>query len=211
MSLRLPDTGAEVLADGRRMVLSAQRNAGPILEVLRAEAPRQGRLLEIGAGSGLHSALFAEALPGLDWQPTDLDPANFRSITAWSAQSLGRIRPPLQLDATRPGWADALGRFEAVLLVNLLHLIPEAGAGEVLKGVARVLTPGGTAFLYGPFLRDGQPTSPGDAAFDASLRSQDPSIGYKDVAWAEGLLRAEGLTVYRRVMPANNLMLIARV
>jgi hypothetical protein len=34
MVLKLPDSGAEVLADGRRMVPSAARNAGPILAVL---------------------------------------------------------------------------------------------------------------------------------------------------------------------------------
>jgi hypothetical protein len=210
VSLRLPDTGAQVLPDGRRQTPSAERNAGPILEVLLADAPQDGRLLEIAAGSGLHSARFAAALPGLDWQPTDLDPGNFGSITAWAAQSTGRIRPPLQLDATRAGWTAGLGRYDAVLMVNLLHLIPAAGAETLLAGLAEVLHPGGTAFLYGPFLRGGQATSPGDAAFDASLRAQDPAIGYKDLAWVEARLRGAGLRVVVREMPANNLMLVVR-
>ncbi|MDZ4094834.1 MAG: DUF938 domain-containing protein, partial [Paracoccaceae bacterium] len=56
MSLNLPDTGAEVSPDGRRHAPSARRNAGPILAVLHAEAPMQGRLLELASGSGQHAA-----------------------------------------------------------------------------------------------------------------------------------------------------------
>ena len=210
MSLVLPDSGAEVLADGRRMPKSSQRNAAAILQVLRSEAPAQGRMLELAAGAGVHSALFAEALSGLNWQPTDLDPGHFGSITAWAAQSAGRIRATLVLDATREGWTSGLGRFDAVLLVNLLHLIPSAGAEVLLAGLPEVLATDGTAFLYGPFLRDGQATSPGDAAFDASLRAQDPSIGYKDLGWVTARLALAGLGVSLREMPANNLMLVVR-
>ena len=77
---------------------------------------------------------------------------------------------------------------------------------ELPKALAR----GGTACLYGPFLRNGKPTSDGDAAFDASLRAQDPSIGYKDLAWVQDRLAAGGLAVAVTEMPANNLMLVAR-
>lgn len=210
MALKLPDTGAEVLADGRRMVPSAARNAGPILQVLQ-EAGVTGRLLEIASGSGLHAGVMAAELPGVDWQPTDVEPGNFGSIAAWAAQSGGTIRPPRVLDVTRAGWGAGLGRFRAVLCVNLLHLVPEPGAAAFLDGLGAVVEPGGAVFLYGPFLRDGQATSPGDAAFDASLRAQDPSIGYKDVAWVEERLRAQGFAVDRRAMPANNLMLRAQV
>jgi hypothetical protein len=210
VSLRLPDSGAEVLPDGRRCPKSSQRNAEPILQVLHEVAPQQGRVLELAAGSGLHSALFAQALPGLDWQPSDLEPDNFTSIVAWSAQSAGRIRPPMVLDATATGWTDGLGPFDLVLAVNLLHLIPQAGAGRLLAGLPGVLAPGGVALVYGPFLRDGVATSPGDAAFDASLRAQNAAIGYKDLAWVIGQLVAGELRVDVRAMPANNLMLVAR-
>lgn len=209
MALKLPDTGAEVLANGRRMVLSAARNAGPILEVLRAEGVT-GRLLEIASGSGLHAGVMAGELPGVDWQPTDVEPGNSGSIAAWARQSGGTIRPPRALNVTRAGWGAGLGRFRAVLCVNLLHLVPEAGAAAFLDGLGAVVEPGGAVFLYGPFLRDGRATSPGDAAFDASLRAQDPAIGYKDVAWVEARLRAQGLRVARQEMPANNLMVIAQ-
>lgn len=208
MTLRLPDTGAAVLPDGRRLVPSADRNAAPILEVLHGLG-LTGRLLEIASGAGLHAARMAGPL-GLIWQPTDVDPANFASIRAWSATSAAAILPPVLLDATQPGWAGTTGRWDAILLVNLLHLILAAAVETLLAELAHALAPQGTACLYGPFLRDGQPTSPGDAAFDASLRAQDPAIGYKDLAWVTGLLSAAGLVVDVVPMPANNLMLIAR-
>lgn len=208
MRLTLPDTGAEVLPDGRRMVPSAARNAGPILEVLKGLG-LTGRLLEIASGSGLHAAQMAEPL-GLIWQPSEVDVANFASIEAWSATSDAQILPPILLDATRPGWAATLQPCDAILLVNLLHLIPERAAATLLAELTLALALSGTACLYGPFLRDGQPTSPGDAAFDASLRAQDPSIGYKDLAWVISLLAESGLATTVIDMPANNLMLIAR-
>lgn len=210
MALNLPDTGAEVMADGRRMVPSAARNAGPILAALQG-AGFTGLLLEIASGSGLHAGVMAAELPGVEWQPSDLDPGNFGSIAAWAAQSPGRIRPPLALDATRPGWGAGLGRFDAVLCVNLLHLIPVPGATALLRGLADVLAPEGRLFLYGPFLRNGAATSPGDAAFDASLRAQDPAIGYKDAGWVEAQLQAAGVVLRRQEMPANNLLLLGRL
>ena len=210
MKLKLPDSGAEVLADGRRMVPSAARNAEPILAVLKAHAPQTGRMLELAAGSGLHTAAFSSALPGLLWQPSDVDEGNFASIRAWSATSAGQVLPPVRLDAGRPGWEGDWPARDALLVVNLLHLIAVPAAAAVLAGIAAALAPAGTAFLYGPFLRDGAATSPGDAAFDAALRRQDPAIGYKDLAWVTGELARAGLGVSVLAMPANNLMLVAR-
>ncbi len=96
-----------------------------------------------------------------------------------------------------------------IVLVNLLHLISTPEAATVLTEVAAALAPGGIFALYGPFLRDGTATSEGDAVFDASLRAQDPAIGYKDVIWTCAHLVAAGLSHVETVaMPANNLLLI---
>ncbi|MCE6959743.1 DUF938 domain-containing protein [Cereibacter sphaeroides] len=209
MSLRLPDSDAPESPDGRRHAPSAERNAEAILAVLQAEAPK-GRLLEIASGTGQHAARFARALPALDWQPSDLDPGNLRSIAAWRAHAAApNLRAPIVLDAARPGWS-ADHRADAILIVNLLHLIPEPAAATVLAEAAAALLPCGRLFLYGPFLRDGRATSEGDAAFDASLRAQDPDVGYKDSRWVEERLAAAGLVSRWTSMPANNLMLVAR-
>lgn len=209
MSLRLPDSGAGTTPDGRRHAPSAERNAAPILSVLRDVLPPGGRLLELASGTGQHAARLAAELAGWHWHPTDVNPENFGSIAAWAATSPGRIAPPVVLDAGQPGWAAGWNGLDAALVVNLLHLIPEAAAINVLDGMAAAVRTGGLVLVYGPFLRDGRPTSEGDAAFDASLRAQDPAIGYKDIGHVTAHLAARGLDVQIREMPANNLMIVA--
>lgn len=211
MSLKLPDSGALVEADGRRHAPSAARNADAILAVLAREAPARGRLLELASGSGQHAAHCATALPGLDWQPTDVAAANMASINAWRAHAgSANLRPAAVLDATAPGWAASRSGQDVILLVNLLHLIPAPDAATLQAEAAAALAPGGVFLIYGPFLREGQTTSDGDAAFHASLQAQDPRIGYKDLSWVTGHLQGSGLQVRAEALPANNLMLIAR-
>ena len=211
MPQELPYDWTGPTGDGRHISVSNARNAASILDILRAEVAPQGRLLEIASGTGQHAAEFALALPGLDWQPTDVNPANLNSISAWARLTgAPNLRPPVLLDASRPGWSANWPGRDAILLVNLLHLISEPAAATVLTESARALSQHGVALFYGPYLRDGKATSEGDAAFDARLRALDPEIGYKDVAWVEGRLRDAELAVTRREMPANNLMLVAR-
>ncbi len=206
--MKLPDTGAPVTPDGRRHAPSAERNGAAILAVLQGELTAPGRLLEIASGSGQHAALFAAALPWLDWQPSDVNPDNLASIRAWRGSD--NIREPVVLDASAPGWAADWHPLDAVLLVNLLHLISMPAAMTVLDEGCAALGPGGRFLIYGPFLRDGKTTSDGDAAFDASLRAQNPEVGYKDMSVIIERLERAGLSVAVQTMPANNVMLIGR-
>ena len=209
MTLILPDSGGAEAPDGRRHAPSAARNEAPILDVLRREAPVRGQMLELASGTGQHAAAFATTLPGLDWQPTDADAAHLPSINAWRAHvAAPNLRAPVLLDAGVAGWGDT--QCDALLAVNLLHLIAQDATATLLAETARALRPGGVAFFYGPFLRDGQTTSDGDAAFDASLRAQDARLGYKDMGHILTALALAGLRVRHQQMPANNLMLIAR-
>lgn len=209
MTLRLPDSGADISIDGRRHAPSAIRNQNAILDVLRVEAPPKGKLLEIASGSGQHAAAGAKALPGLIWQPSDANPDNLASITAWAAHDpQPNLRAAVVLDAASPGWAKDWPAQDVVLIINLLHLIPTNIAQAIIANAARALAPGGKLMLYGPFLRDGQTTSDGDAAFDASLRAQDERLGYKDLAWVIAEVANANLTPRTIDMPANNLMLI---
>ena len=209
MTLRLPDSGADISIDGRRHAPSAIRNQDAILDVLRVEAPANGKLLEIASGSGQHAAAGAKALPGLIWQPSDANPDNLASITAWAAHDpQPNLRAAVVLDAASPGWAKDWPAQDVVLIINLLHLIPTDIAQAIIANAARALGPSGKLMLYGPFLRDGQTTSDGDAAFDASLRAQDERLGYKDLAWVIAEFANANLKTRITQMPANNLMLI---
>ena len=210
----LPPTASVAQAgEGARLhAPSAERNAGPITDALVGIAPRAGTALELASGTGQHVVAFARAMPGLDWQPTEIDPVRRASIEAHAAEAgLPNLRAVLPLDATAPGWGARHAGQDLIVLVNLLHLVSTPEARSLIHETAQALAPGGRFALYGPFLRDGQATSEGDARFDASLRTQDPAIGYKDLADVTGWLEAAGLTVPEsRTMPANNLLLIAR-
>lgn len=201
-------SNADALGDGRLSAPSASRNAGPIVEALRAHVPARGRVLEIAAGTGQHAVACARAFPGLDWQPTDIAPERLASIDAWrAAEGIENMRVAQWLDAARPDWQVA--PVDLVVIVNLMHLIAESDAANVIRGVARALTPGGRFFLYGPFRTQGVFRSEGDAGFDARLRASDPAIGYKDLEWIEA--QAEKVGLLRRAlieMPANNLALV---
>ncbi|MCA2010858.1 class I SAM-dependent methyltransferase [Cereibacter sphaeroides] len=205
--LHLPDSAAPMEGE-RRIAPSASRNLEPIAAVLAQVLPQTGRALELASGTGQHIAAFAERFPGIDWQPTDGNPDNLPSIRAWTA-GIANVAAPMVLDACAPGWGQ--GDRTSVHLTNLLHLISDTEADCLLVEAAQALAPGGVFCLYGPFRRDGALLTDGDRSFDASLRAQDPAIGYKDIAWVTGRLIGAGLEVDRLVeMPAGNLMLVTR-
>lgn len=210
--LNLPDTAsiANTGADGRMYAPSAARNIDAIATVVADHAPQSGSVLEIASGTGEHIAHLAPQHPSLAWQPSDPDPDRRRSIDA-HGQDIANLRPAVDLDATAPGWSDEHRGQDMILLVNLLHLIPEPAAKTLIAEAALALAPGGRFVLYGPFLRDGETTSDGDARFNDSLIAQDPSIGYKDdwdvIEW----LQENWLELVQVIeMPANNLCFIAR-
>jgi SAM-dependent methyltransferase len=212
--LNLPDTAsvAHPSDDGRMFAPSAARNAADIATLVADHAPATGRALEIASGTGEHAAVFARAMPGLDWQPTDIDAARRASVNAHAAVAgLPNLRPAIPLDATAAGWGAAHAGQDLIVLVNLLHLISVFEAKTLIAEVAQALAPGGRFVLYGPFLRDGQTTSEGDTAFHASLRAQDPEIGYKDDWDVIDWIHANWLDLVQVVeMPANNLAFVAR-
>jgi SAM-dependent methyltransferase len=211
---KLPPTAsvAEGAEGAKLHAPSAARNAGPITEALARVAPASGTALELASGTGQHVVAFARALPGLDWQPSEIDPVRRASIDAHAAEAgLANLRAAIELDATAPGWSDRHGGRDLIVLIDLLHLITTQEARILIGEAAQALAPGGRLVLYGPFLRDGQPTSEGDARFHASLRAQDPELGYKDLADVAGWCAEAGLTEpERHDMPANNLLLVAR-
>jgi len=212
--LHLPDTHAmgDGGSDGRLFAPSAGRNQQPILELLLQHAPRSGRALEIASGTGQHIRAFAEAMPGLVWQPTDLAPANLPGIRAWiTGAGLENLRAPLLMDAAAPGWAARHGPYDLLLTVNLMHLISEPEMDAIVTESARALTDGGLWLIYGPFRRADGFASAGDAAFHDRLRAQDPAIGYKTMGTVCTLLASAGFTTTEVIeMPANNVALLAR-
>jgi len=210
--LTLPDSPslATTAPDGRMFAPSAARNIGPICDVVTQHAPDTGTALEIASGTGEHIIALAQRLPGLMWQPSDPAPERRRSIDAHGADQ-PNTRAAIPLDAAQPGWSAQHPGQALILTVNLLHLIPEPAAKTLIAESALALAPGGRFILYGPFLRDGETTSDGDALFDDSLRAQDPQIGYKDDWDVIDWIHDNWLELVQVIeMPSNNLCFIAR-
>jgi SAM-dependent methyltransferase len=198
------------VVDGRVTAPAAERNKEPILEVLRRWLPPHGTVLEIASGTGQHVAHFAQALPSLAWQPSDIGVDGQESIRAWiAAERLSNVRPPLVLDVGRHPWP--IDRAAAVICINMIHISPWQATLDLMAGAGRILDEGGILFLYGPYRRFGDHTAPSNAAFDADLRARDPAWGVRDLEAVTDAARGAGLTFCEAVpMPANNFSVIFR-
>ena len=214
MSLTLPPSASVASqTEGAKMCApAAARNADALCEFLTRNAPSVGRVLEIASGTGQHVARFAATLPGLDWQPTEIDPVRRASIDAYVAEAgLANLHPAIALDAAQPGWSASHRNTDLIVVVNLLHLIPDAAAQTLISEASQALSLQGQIMLYGPFRRAGRLTSKGDQQFDTELRAADPAIGYKDDRQIIEWLHNAGLSdVTVGNMPANNLAFLAR-
>ncbi len=198
-------------AAAARQSPSTARNCDPILEVIRPRLPPQGLVLEIASGAGEHAAYFAQALPALQWQPSDADPDALASCEAWRLQlGLANLLPPLTVDAASPDdWP--IARAEAMICCNMIHISPWASAEGLMAGAGRVLADGAPLFLYGPFIEDDVETAPSNLAFDVSLKGRNPAWGIRRMADVAALAARNGLALAERVeMPANNLTLVFR-
>ena len=193
-----------------RLSPAAERNKRPILSVLQQVLPAQARVLEIAAGTGQHAAFFAASMPHWHWQPTDAVADALPSIRAWAADvGTGNVLPPRVLDVMTPAWPVQPAAFDGIYCANMLHIAPWATCAALMQGAARHLTPQGVLVTYGPYLEDHVPTSEGNLAFDASLRSENAEWGIRRREDVEREAQQAGLTLRERhAMPANNLLLV---
>ena len=201
---------SENLGDGRCSAPAAERNRGPILDVLKRALPPQGLVLEIGSGTGQHAVYFAKFLPRLIWQPSDADPEYRRSVSAWIRhEGVTNAREPVALEVRQHPWPIATA--DAIVCINVVHVSPWAATLALLEGARTVLAENGVLFLYGPYRRRGRATAPSNEKFDADLRAHDPQWGLREVEdVAEAAARA-GFALREAIeMPANNLSLVFR-
>jgi SAM-dependent methyltransferase len=189
---------------------AAERNRGPILDVLERLLPAQCRVLEIASGTGQHAEHFAQARPLWRWQPSDGDASALPGIAA-RCTALANVAAPLHLDLLAPPWPASLDTYDAVYCANMLHISPWPTCAALMSVSARCLALDGVLVIYGPFIVDGEPTAPSNSAFDASLRSRDPRWGLRLLSDVTAEARAVDLRLAERIaMPANNLTLVFR-
>ena len=198
----------EKAASGKWSSPSAERNKGPILDVLAAVLPGRGLVLEIASGTGQHVLHFAQALPGLVWQPSDPDPELRESIELRvKEQQLANVNRPVDLDVTRLPWP--LQMTDAVVCINMIHVAPWSATLALFQGAKALLSTQHVLFLYGPYRRFGQHTSRSNEQFDADLRAHDPEWGLRDLEAVSDVAAGAGFVLAETVeMPANNFSLV---
>jgi hypothetical protein len=171
--------------------------------------PSRGLVLEIAAGNGEHAVHFAEALTALQWQPTDADPEALASIAAWRHHAgLDNLLAPLRLDACQPNtWP--VERADAIVTINMVHISPWSATEGLMAGAGHVLPPGGSLFVYGPFIQTDVPTSASNLDFDQSLKRRNAEWGIRNLDDVAALATAYELSLSEVLtMPANNLTLV---
>lgn len=193
----------------KRRAPAVARNMAPIEAVLRDWLPASGMVLEVASGTGEHALAFSRAFPDLTWQPSDPDPEALASIAAWGSEGPPNLLPPLHLDASSPNWP--VGRADAILNINMVHIAPVAAGVGLLDGAARILPDGAPLILYGPWLEEGVDPAPSNLAFDRNLKERNSSWGLRTVEWFASAAAERGFDlIERRQMPSNNLMLLFR-
>ncbi len=194
----------------KRHAPAALANRDALLLALRGLLPARGTVLELGSGTGEHAVWLARHLPGLTFRPSDPDEAARASIAAWSEEAgLENLRPPLNLDLTLATWWGQ--RADAILCVNVLHLLPPAALDALAAGAARVLPPRGTLCVCGPFRQAGAPAPARLEDLDRRLRATNPVSGVRDAEALERAGRLAGLAPAGRVeMPEGDLLVVLR-
>ena len=158
------------------------RNYDVVLQSLRRCLPERGaRLLEVASGDGKACAVWARAQPMWRFQPSDRDPGLLAEIRS-SCRGITNVRPPVVLDAEMDAtkWPVDAQSIDAVCAINLCHVASEEATHGLFSGASRILRPGGTLCLYGPF-RSHAPLSLLGRGFDAMLRMRDPQAGLKEL------------------------------
>lgn len=197
-------------APERPFASSAERNRDPIYQVIRRYLPTRARILELASGTGQHAVYCAAKQPGWQWQCSDL-PERLDGIAQWLVDQ-PYLPAPMMLDAGAENWSATLGeRYDAVLTINSLHIMPWEAAQNGLRQSAQVLDADGHLLVYGPFHYGGQATTPSNADFDASLQARDARMGLRDVEAVEAVATYAGLQLLAdHAMPANNRLLVFR-
>jgi len=198
----------EKRADGKWFIDAAERNKGPIIDILARVLPSRGVVLEIASGTGQHIIHFAKALADLTWQPSDPDGELRSSIALRLAdEQLPNVNPPIDLDVTRLPWP--LQSADALVCINLVHVAPWSATLALFEGAKTFLPTRPVLFLYGPYRRYGRHTSESNAQFDSDLRAHNPEWGLRDLEAVSEVADRAGFSLTELVeMPANNFSLV---
>lgn len=205
----------------KQISAAAERNKGPILEVLKRYLSADGahHILEIASGSGQHIAHLASHFKNAKLLPTEIDEKAASSIRAYIEEdSLTNVEQPVFLNIrdTEDMWeedarkaVEALRPYDALININMIHISEFECTHALFRHAAKLLKRGGYVFTYGPYNVDGQFTSESNREFDKSLKERHAKWGVRDVSDVASAAESNGFKLVERVgMPANNFTLV---
>jgi cyclopropane fatty-acyl-phospholipid synthase-like methyltransferase len=188
--------------DNKPNAPSCERNAAPILRVLKEYFADRKQVLEIGSGTGQHAVHFAPQLPQLRWQTSERA-EHLDGIRAWLDEAaLPNTPPPLTLDVDGV-WPQE--RYDAIFSANTLHIMGWPEVQRFFAQLPAVTTADAKLAIYGPFNVDGRFTSDSNAAFEQWLKARGAQMGIRDAAAVDALATASGFALVDDIaMPSHN-------
>lgn len=199
--MSLPETSTKPFAQ------SSEENKHVILQTIQPFLKERSSVLEIASGTGQHAVYFAEKMPHLTWQTSDLMEAH-SGIQQWIIEAgLNNVLPPLCLNVSEDDWPAAT--FDAIFSANSFHIMAEQHVEDFFENISRVLDKNGIVMIYGPFNYQGHYTSESNERFDFWLKQRNQQSGIKDFEWCNQLAENVGLTLSDDIeMPQNNRILV---
>jgi hypothetical protein len=188
---------------------ACENNKQPILDVLLRTLPPRGLVLELGSGTAQHVLHFAKALPNLQWLPSE-QPTHVGTLLAGlEGLAPSNVLAPLALDANQLPWP--VGKVDAMISANTLHIMPIEAVAQFMKGAGQVLQSGAPLCVYGAFKYQGKFTTPSNATFDEWLKQRDPRSGIRDFEQVNEWAAQNGLVFeVDHSLPANNQLIVWR-
>ena len=190
---------------------ACENNKRFILNRIQDQFVPGSTVLEIGSRTTQHLKFFAKMMPLVRWLPSDIPENMATLVECLDGHQCENIAAPVPLDVTQTPWPLNSMSLDGVFSANTLHIMPWLAVECFFLGVGRVLQRGGKLCVYGPFKYGGEFTTPSNAQFDASLRSQNSESGLRDFESVTGLAEAQDFELLAdHEMPANNQLLIWR-
>uniref|UniRef100_A0A8C6TTB9 Zgc:103625 n=1 Tax=Neogobius melanostomus TaxID=47308 RepID=A0A8C6TTB9_9GOBI len=183
----------------------AERNwqslASVLEDVLEEQSHRQLFALELGSGTGQHVIRFAQKMPFVTWQPSDIKEESRESIKAYiSATDAKTVLQPVYLDASEPWekWAElSLNSCDVIVAINLLQY--SSFKTGVFTGASQVLKQNGLLITYGVYAINGTITPSCNEHLDEEIRKLNPEWGLPDIDVLRQIAYGNGLRMERIV------------
>lgn len=187
--------------------LEDEKNFPVLLNKLKKILSGSERVLEICSGSGQHALCFAEAMPTLSWQPTELPEYLVALNEALDSAQLKNIKTAAVLDVSKkeqPGFVA-----DVVYTSNTMHMFPWTVTQNMIVQASKVLPFKGLFIIYGPFKYKGEHTSESNRFLDSRIKKMNRHRGIRDFEEVKQVANTHSLMLKHDFsMPLNNHLLV---